>query len=163
MLFSKKLKHLKEKDLNMLIDHIKVEEECLTYEVILTAGYLLNDPTITVKDLVSRNFKDAYFSGIKTKIETESNDAITILKHVCLLDPDVISLRILTKIKTGLPLNDVLQIIVNYNLCKIVNPNTEEFGISVHRILQYDIEKDCLKKESEKQQTVCVSLVDLRC
>ena len=103
MLFSKKLKHLKEKDLNMLIDHIKVEEECLTYEVILTAGYLLNDPTITVKDLVSRNFKDAYFSGIKTKIETEFKDAITILKHACLLDPDVISLRILTKIKTGKP------------------------------------------------------------
>ena len=28
----------------MLIDHIKVEEECLTYKVALTAGYLFNDP-----------------------------------------------------------------------------------------------------------------------
>ena len=150
----KKLKHLKEDDIKMLINHIKVENECLTYKVILTTSCLLNDPTIRVKDLIFKNFTDSYFSELITNIGTESKDAITILQYVCFLHPDEISLKILEKIKIEKPLSKVLQIILNYNFCKIVNPNSDEVGINVHRILQNDIQNECLKNEDEKKLTV---------
>ena len=115
--FQKKLKHLKANDINMLIDHIKKDDKCLTYKVILTAGYLLNDPTITVKELILKKFNDSYFSRIIDKIGKESKDAIKLIKYLCFLHPDEISLKVLAKFELQNTLNDALQIILNYNFC----------------------------------------------
>ena len=43
---------------------------------------------------------------------------------------------------------------MNYNLCKIVNPNSDEMGINVHRILQNEIGNHCFKSENDKIKTI---------
>jgi tetratricopeptide (TPR) repeat protein len=148
--FKKVLPHLSNDALNTIIDHIKHGDNCLTYKAVLTAGFLKNNPSLTVEKLITQNFKDSYFSGIISRIDSESNDAIRILKFLSYLHPDEISKKILEKVVTDdTRLNIALQILCNYNLCKIVNPNSGQFGISVHRILQNDIKINCLKSKED--------------
>jgi hypothetical protein len=144
--FKKLLPNLSDVELNTIIDHIKHGDNCLTYKAVLTAGYLKNNPSLTVEKLITQNFKDSYFSGIISRIDSESNDAIRILKFLSYLHPDEISKKILEKVITDdTRLNIALQILCNYNLCKIVNPNSGQFGISVHRLLQNDIKINFIK------------------
>jgi hypothetical protein len=144
--FKKLLPNLSDVELNTIIDHIKHGDNCLTYKAVLTAGYLKNNPSLTVKTLIYQNFKDSYFSEIISRIDSESNDEIESLKFLSYLHPDEISKTILGKVVTGdNRLIIVLQILCNYNLCKIVNPNSGQFGISVHRLLQNDIKINFIK------------------
>jgi hypothetical protein len=95
--FKKVLPNLSDVELNTIIDHIKHGDNCLTYKAVLTAGYLKNNPSLTVKTLIYQNFKDSYFSEIISRIDSESNDEIGSLKFLSYLHPDEISKTILEK------------------------------------------------------------------
>ena len=152
--FKKRLPHMCDDDIDNLINYIQVENECLTYKIVLTAGLLSNNPSITVQDLTSHHFNDHYFSSIISKLEKVAKNVTSLLKYACLIDPNEISKQILEKIPMENSLNEVLQELLNYNICRIVNPNSSTFGISIHRILQNDIKKSCFKSEDELNDTI---------
>ena len=148
----KKLPHISGEDLIRLFDHIKdiKNETCLAYKLTLLAGFLSNNPTITIEELTKNSFNDNYLQQLIKKVENKSKDAIELLKYLCLLDPDYIPKVILKELKLNSRLNESLQIIFDYNLCKIINPNSPKFGISIHRLLKDDIENNCFKNNEEK-------------
>ena len=148
----KKLPHISGEDLIRLFDHIKdiKNETCLAYKLTLLAGFLSNNPTITIEELTKNSFNDNYLQQLIKKVENKSKDAIELLKYLCLLDPDYIPKVILKELKLNSRLNESLQIIFDYNLFKIINPNSPKFGVSIHRLLKDDIEKHCFKNNEEK-------------
>ena len=147
--FKMKQPLISDEDIQSIINYLKGKNECFTYKAILTAGLLFNNEILTVNDLKIQNFNDSYFKIVMSEIEKENEDAILMMKFLCLLDPDEIPKVILEQIPIENPLNEVLQLLLNYNLCKIVNPNSSQFGIRIHRILQDDIKKYCFENESE--------------
>jgi tetratricopeptide (TPR) repeat protein len=148
----KKQPLISDEDSQNIINYLKIENNCFTYKAILIVGLLCNNEILTVNDLTLQNCNNSYFNIIVAEIEKENEDAVLMLKFLCLLDPDEIPKMILDKIPIENPLSEVLQILLNYNLCKIVNPNSTQFGIRIHRILQNDIKKYCFENENELNQ-----------
>ncbi len=149
----KKLPHItNENDLNLIINHVSIDGLCLIYKLELVAALIQNDFTLTVGELINKSsYNDIYFKTIITKIETKSKDAIIMLKYLCLLDPDYIPRKILDKIKNDSSLYQTLQAIFDYNMCTIINPNTNKFGVGIHRLLKDDIKKHYFKNHDELQ------------
>ena len=61
------------------------------------------------------------------------------------MDPDKILGGLLYKIKEKHEfhnLKSILDIISEYQLCSILNPNSNKFGIRVHRLFQKEIENN---------------------
>ena len=87
----KAVPHLLEKENDLILEYLNSEKQCLTYKLVLIAGLIKNDFTITVSELIESDIINTYFSKIIKKIEKKSKDAIELLKYFCFLDPDEIS------------------------------------------------------------------------
>ncbi len=73
-----KLPHLINDDVDRIVNDIKVNDQCLTYKLVLIASLMYNDETLTVSELIRMNIKDEYMKQMLTRIENKSKDAIEI-------------------------------------------------------------------------------------
>jgi uncharacterized protein YpiB (UPF0302 family) len=148
-----KLPDLINDDVERIVTDIKVNDQCLTYKLVLIASLMYNDETLTVSELIRMNIKDEFMKQMLTRIENKSKDAIEILKYLCLLNPDEIHDVLMKKISIESKLNDVLSILVRYNLCKRINPNSLKVGVSIHRIYKEEIQS-CLFENNNSEKDV---------
>ena len=94
-----KLSHFKDDVIQQILNHIKENDECLTYHLELIANLMYNDETLTVSKLIKMKIEDRYMKRLLRTIEDKSKGAIKILKYLYFLNPDEIPDEILRKIQ----------------------------------------------------------------
>jgi hypothetical protein len=146
-----KLSHLEDDDIQLIINHIKENDQCSTYKLVLIASLMCNDEAITVSELIKMKIEDEYMKQLLNRIEKRSKDAIKILKYLCFLNSDDIPDELMKKIRIKSNFSDAINILVKYNLCKRTNPNSLKVGVSTHSPLKSVIQSCLFDNNSEEQ------------
>jgi hypothetical protein len=156
-----KLDHLKDDNVQRIVNHIKVNDECLTYKLPLIASLMIIDETLTASQLIKKNIKDDYVKQLLTRIESKSKDAIKILKYLCFLNPDEIPDELMKKIPMESNLKDVVSLLVKYNLCRRINLNSPNVGVSIHRLLNKQIQSCSFENNNSEKEVIEKDLINL--
>jgi tetratricopeptide (TPR) repeat protein len=155
------LPDLKDDDIQLIVNHIQVNDECLTYKLVLIASFLYNDETLTVSELIKMNIKDEYMKQLLTRIEKNSKDAFKILKYLCFLNPDEIPDVLMKTISIESNLKDVITLLVKYNLCKRINLNSPNVGVSIHRIYKEEIQSCSFENNNPEKGVIEKDIINL--
>jgi tetratricopeptide (TPR) repeat protein len=156
-----KLDHLNNDELESIVKHISENDECLTYKLVMIASLMLNDDTLTESELIKMNIKDEYMTQLLTRIESKSKDAIKILKYLCFLNPDEIPDELMKKIPMESNLKDVVSLLVKYNLCRRINLNSPNVGVSIHRLLNKQIQSCSFENNNSEKEVIEKDLINL--
>jgi tetratricopeptide (TPR) repeat protein len=98
-----------------------------------------------------------YTVKIINKIKQHSNDCIKLLQITTLIDPDYISSKLLSKLKWQITYKDAIQKLAEYNILTPVNPNTQYYGIKIHRIFITDFKEFF---QSQKQMKIEIEVLN---
>jgi tetratricopeptide (TPR) repeat protein len=104
----------------------------------MIAGLLDKDREKTVKEVLKECKHGGYIVRIIKKLKQYPNDCIKLLQITTLIDPDYISSKLLSKLKWRKTYKDAIQKLAEYNLLTPVYPNTQNYGIKMHRIFIRD-------------------------
>ena len=122
---------------NRLIKWLGKCDSLLPSKLSLLTG-LLNNPIFSMNKIIKNcNYNDMYAKIIVKKLNYYCYyDEIKILKVAVLLDADNISYQLLKRIKLNYPIKIALQNLADIKLVTIVFPNSPQFGIRIHRMVQ---------------------------
>jgi tetratricopeptide (TPR) repeat protein len=123
----------------------------------MIAGVLDKEREKTVKEVLIECKNKGYIENIINKLKQHSNDCIKLLKITTLIDPDYISSKLLRKLKWEITYKDAIQKLADYYLLTPVNPNTQYYGIKMHRIFIRDFKEFF---QSQKQMKEDIKLVN---
>jgi hypothetical protein len=108
----------------------------------MIACVLDKDKEKTVEEVLKECKHGGYIVNIINKLKQHSIDCIKLLQITTLIDPDYISSKLLKKLQWKTTYKDAIQKFAEYNLLTPVNPNTQYYGIKMHRIFIRDLKKN---------------------
>ena len=127
---------------------------------------LRNEPKITTEKLLFKlnNKEDYLFYTIFQNLSLKSRDAMLFLRFIRFLNPDYIVGKILKNLPLKEHLLNILDTLTNQHLCQIVSYNSPRFGISMHRIVQQQVETyleiNKLDKRDENVRRILISVLN---
>ena len=133
------LPHLVDEDIDKIMKNIAEKNELLPYKISLIAGNLYQNMHWTIQECLQLTKTTSLVESILKSLEKNNKDTIKLLKCVALVDPDDVPWTLLKEVQLEHNAKDALQDIINTNLCKIINQNTDDFGIKMHRLIQSDL------------------------
>jgi tetratricopeptide (TPR) repeat protein len=132
-------------------------EGLLPCKLRMIAGVLDKEREKTVEEVLIEFKNKGYIENIINKLKQHSNDCIKLLQITTLIDPDYISSKLLRKLKWEITYKDAIQKLADYYLLTPVNPNTQYYGIKMHRIFIRDFKEFF---QSQKQMKEDIKLVN---
>jgi tetratricopeptide (TPR) repeat protein len=125
--------------IDLIIKEYNYETEgLLPCNLRMIAGVLDKEKEKTVEEVLIECKNKGYTVNIINKLKQYSNDCIKLIKITTLIDPDYISSKLLSKLKWKKTYKDAIQKLAEYNLLTPVYPNTQYYGIKMHRIFIRD-------------------------
>ena len=131
----RKLPQLDNENINLIVKEYNDEKEgLLPCNLSMMASLLADDKEKTVEECKH----GGYIVNIINKVKLQSIDCVKLLQITTLIDPDYISLKLLSKLKWEISYRDAIQKLSDFNLLTPVYPNTPFYGIKMHRIFIRD-------------------------
>jgi energy-coupling factor transporter ATP-binding protein EcfA2 len=142
------LPDLESESLDMIVKEYNYETEgLLPCNLRMIAGVLDKEKEKTVEEVLKECKHEGYIAKIINKLK-QQYDCIKLLEITTLIDPDYISSKLLSKLKWKTTYKDAIQKLAEYNLLTPVYPNTQYYGIKMHRIFIRDF-KEYFKSENQ--------------
>ncbi len=141
---------LESESLDMIVKEYNYETEgLLPCNLRMKASLLDKENEKTVEEVLKECKHGGYIVKIINKLIQHSNDCIKLLQITTLIDPDYISSKLLSKLKWKTSYKDAIQKLAGYNLLTPIYPNTQYYGIKMHRIFIGDF-KAFFQNQSKK-------------
>jgi tetratricopeptide (TPR) repeat protein len=123
----------------------------------MIAGVLYKEKEKTVEEVLKECQHGGYIVKIINQLKQHSIDCIKLLQITTLIDPDYISSKLLSKLKWQITYKDAIQKLAEYNILTPVNPNTQYYGIKIHRIFITDFKEFF---QSQKQMKIEIEVLN---
>ena len=131
-------------------------EEILPYTLVILTSSYLNNQNQDVDFILKSN--NEFMKCFLANLEKKSKEVVDLLKYIMLIEPSDIPGKLIERILLGRDYKAAVKILLDQNLCKMSSPGANNYGISIHRLLQQDL-KDNLELTQEQIADMKADLV----